>query len=129
MYNKSEGNHEKVIMCVGTRANNLTSNFKVNNYLQILINNNDNYNYNYYDNIYLGGDAINSTKYIKTGQLAYQQGKYVAERLNNNKEFKYEPNGIALNLGDKKVLIENHNIVPNGVYPDFIIKLYSLFFV
>ena len=40
--------------------------------------------------------------------------------------------GIALsslNLGDKKVLIQNHNFVPNGVYPDYIIKLYSLFFV
>jgi NADH dehydrogenase FAD-containing subunit len=151
MYNKTEYNHDKVIFCVGTRPNNLTTNFKVNNYLQIKIN--DNNNNNYYNNIYLGGDGINSTKYIKTGQLAYQQGKYVAERLNNNqefnkefdkefnkefdkefdkefhKEFEYESNGIALNLGDKKVLIENHNVVPNGIYPDFIIKLYSFLFV
>jgi NADH dehydrogenase FAD-containing subunit len=124
MYNKTEYNHDKVFFCVGTRANNLTANLKVNNYLQIKINEN-----HYYDNIYLGGDAINSTKYIKTGQLAYQQGKYVAERLNNNKEFMYKHNGLSLNLGDKKVLIENHNIVPNGIYPDFIIKLYSFLFV
>ncbi len=123
MYNKTEYNHDKVIFCVGTRPNNLTANFKVNNYLQVKIEDNN------YENIYLGGDGLNSTKYIKTGQLAYQQGKYVAERLNNDKEFKYEPNGIALNLGDKKVLIENHNVVPNGIYPDFIIKFYSFLFV
>ncbi len=127
MYNNKDYNHDKVIFCVGTRPNNLTINYKVNNYLQVYDNN------SFYNNIYLGGDAINSTKYIKTGQLAYQQGKYVAERLNNdkelNKEFRYESNGIALNLGDNKVLIENHNLVPNGVYPDFIIKLYSFFFV
>ncbi len=124
MYNRDgKNNHDKVIMCVGTRPNNLTINYKINNYLQVKHEN------HYYNNIYLGGDAINSTKYIKTGQLAYQQGKYVAERLNNNKEFKYKPNGIALNLGDKRVLIENHNIIPNGNYPDFIIKLYSFFFV
>ncbi len=124
MYNKDgKYNHDKVIMCVGTRPNNLTINYQINNYLQVKHDN------DYYNNIYLGGDGVNSTKYIKTGQLAYQQGKYVAERLNNNKEFKYKPNGIALNLGDKRVLIENHNIVPNGKYPDFIIKLYSFFFV
>ncbi len=128
MYNKTENNHDKVIVCVGTRPNNLTSNFKVNNYLQVKIK--DDYDYdNYYNNIYLGGDAINSTKYIKTGQMAYQQGKYVAERLNNNYEFKYKPNGMALNLGDNKVLIENHKVVPNGVYPDFVIKFYSFLFV
>ncbi len=124
MYNKDgKYNHDKVIMCVGTRPNNLTINYQINNYLQVKHDN------DYYNNIYLGGDGVNSTKYIKTGQLAYQQGKYVAERLNNNKEFKYKPNGIALNLGDKRVLIENHNIVPNGKYPDFIIKLYSFFIV
>ncbi len=131
MYNKTEYNHDKVIFCIGTRPHNLTINFKVNEYLQLKTEGNM-----YYNNIYLGGDGLNSTKYIKTGQLAYQQGKYVAERLNNkelnkelNKEFVYESNGIALNLGDKKVLIEKHNIVPNGIYPDFIIKLYSFFFV
>jgi len=125
MYN-NKYNHDKVIFCVGTKPNNLTINYKVNNYLQV------NHNNSYYNNIYLGGDCLNSTKYIKTGQLAYHQGKYVAERLNNNelnKEFVFESNGIALNLGDKKVLIENHNFVPNGVYPDFVIKLYSFFFV
>jgi NADH dehydrogenase FAD-containing subunit len=120
---KSYYNHDKVFMCVGTRANNLTTNLTTNEFLQVNSNNN-----NYY-NIYLGGDAINSPKYIKTGQLAYQQGKYVAERLNNDNEFEYKPNGMALNLGDKKVLIENHKFIPNGIYPDYIIKLYSLFFV
>jgi NADH dehydrogenase FAD-containing subunit len=132
LYNKTENNHDKVIVCVGTRPNNLTSNFKVNNYLQVKIkddNNNDYHNDNHYNNIYLGGDAINSTKYIKTGQMAYQQGKYVAERLNNNYEFKYKSNGMALNLGDNKVLIENHKVVPNGVYPDFVIKFYSFLFL
>ena len=64
---------------------------------------------------------------------AYQQGIYVARRLNGeieeNKPFEYKPNGIALNIDNKKVLIQNHNIIPNCIYPDYIIRLYSIFCV
>lgn len=116
----SDHNFNQVLFCGGSRPNQITSNLEVNNHLQLVG----------YKNIYLGGDAIN-LGYPKTAQVAYQQGAYVAKRLNgeisNDQPFQYKHNGISLNIGDKKVLIEGHNIIPNGVYPDFIIKLYSIF--
>ena len=122
LYNNTNNNYN--IFCIGTKPNILTSNYKINEYLQVISND------TIYKNIYSGGDGVLS-KYIKTGQVAYQQGKYVAERLNKkiNDPFEYKPNGIALNLGDNNVLIEGHNIVPDGIYPDLVIKFYSLFFV
>ncbi len=113
------------LYCIGSRPNNLTSNFKpINKYLQL-----DN-------NIYLGGDCANynsEVNFIKTGQVAYQQGAYVAKRLNGDipldKSFEYNHNGISLHLGNKQILIEGHKYLPDNVYPDFFIKLYSLFFI
>ncbi len=126
MYDKTKYNHDVSIFCVGTRANILTSNFKVNKFLQHMN----------YSNVYIGGDCINSMDYIKTAQMAYQQGVYVANKLNKEieniegiKEFEYEHNGLSLNLGDKTVLIENSKHIKYGIYPDFIIKLYSMFFI
>jgi NADH dehydrogenase FAD-containing subunit len=120
-YDPLEWTHQKIIYCIGTRPNILTSNFIINNNLQIPL-----------TNIYIGGDCTN-TPYIKTGQMAYQQGMYVAKRLNGDipleEPFRYKHNGMSLNLGYKKILIEDHNIIPDGIYPDTIIKLYSLFFV
>ncbi len=115
-YNNSYPN--KLIICGGTSPNKLTNNYKPNNFLQIN------------ENIYIGGDC-NYNNYIKTAQNAYQQGVYVAKRLNGeiNEEYKYYHNGTSINIGDKSVLIENHKILPNGIYPDFIIKIYSLFFI
>ncbi len=107
-----------VIFCTGTKENHLTNKYKTNKYLQID------------EHIYMGGDC-DTNNYVKTAQLAYQQGVYVAKRLNGdiNTEFEYNHNGTAVNIGNKKVLIENHKFLPNGVYPDFIIKLYSLFLI
>ena len=126
MYDKNKFSHDMSIFCVGTRGNILTSNFKVNKFLQ----------HTNYSNVYIGGDCINSMDYIKTAQMAYQQGMYVANRLNteiedieDNKEFEYIHNGLSLNLGDKTVLIENNKLIKYGIYPDFIIKLYSMFFI
>jgi NADH dehydrogenase FAD-containing subunit len=116
-------NHNKnnyPIYCIGSKPNILTQNFKsINKYLQLEDS----------KNIYVGGDCNNN--YIKTGQVAYQQGAYVAKRLNGeiNTPFEYSHNGISLHLGNKKVLIEGNNILPDNIYPDFIIKLYSLFFI
>jgi NADH dehydrogenase FAD-containing subunit len=128
MYVSADYKHDISLLCIGTRPITLTQNFKVNEYLQCFDNTNEILN-----NVYMGGDCINSNKYIKTGQIAYQQGVYVAKRLNNDiseqQIFEYNPNGMSLNIGDKKVLIEGHNIVPDGIYPDIIVKLYSLFFV
>ncbi len=120
-YNKYENFHSHVIFCGGTKANSVMNiDNTVNNMLLMKGT----------DNIYIGGDCAN-TDYIKTAQVAYQQGVYVAKRLNgeieDSKSFEYKHNGIAMNMGEKKVLIEGHNIIPDGVYSDFIIKLYSWF--
>ena len=121
-YNKEKNQHDQIILCVGSRPNLLTSNFKVNSNLQLLDN----------KNVYVGGDCA-SLSYIKTAQMAYQQGIYVAQKLNGdideNDKFIFRPNGISLNLPDKKVIIESHPILPNALYPNWMIKLYSLFFV
>ncbi len=116
---KYNSNYSKdFIFCGGTKPNNLTINYKTNNYLQIN------------ENIYMGGDS-NNNNINKTAQVAYQQGVYVAKRLNGeiDTEFQYNHNGSSLNIGNKKVLIENHKIIPDGIYPDIIIKIYSFFFI
>jgi NADH dehydrogenase FAD-containing subunit len=123
MYDKNKYTHDTAIFCVGARANSLTSNFKINKYLQ----------HANYLNVYIGGDCINSMDYIKTAQMAYQQGIYVAKKLNGDieetKEFEYKSNGYALNIGDNKILVEKHKYLTNGIYPDILIKLYSMFFI
>ena len=127
-YNMSFGHiYENPLYCFGGAPNKIYSltldNFKVNKFLQSVIN----------PKIYIGGDCIDSKEYIKNAQNAYQQGKYVANRLNEeislNEEYKYKSNGISLSIGNNKVMIESHNFVPDGIYPDFIIKLYSMIFV
>lgn len=124
-YNSTEMNKDNYkIFCVGTQPNELTNKMKINDKLQLNINSTD------YNNIYVGGDCIHSA-YIKTAQVAYQQGVYVAHRLNGqideNKSFEYKSNGLALNIDDKQILVEGHNIIPDGIYPDFITHLYSIF--
>lgn len=121
MFNKDEYTNYYNIFCIGSRPNILTLNFKpVNKYLQID------------KNIYMGGDCATSV-FIKTGQVAYQQGAYVAKKLNgeipSDEPFKYSHNGISLHLGNKQVLIEGNPYLPDNVYPDFFIKMYSLFFI
>ena len=59
--------------------------------------------------------------------LFYIADKEAIKELKLEEEYKYKSNGISLNIGDNKVMIESHNIVPDGVYPDYIIKLYSMF--
>jgi len=124
-YKRDEHYHSQIFFCGGSRPNQLINVKKgidgtINNMLLMKGT----------DNIYIGGDCAN-TEYIKTAQVAYQQGVYVAKRLNgeieDTKTFEYKHNGIAMNMGDKKVLIEGHNLIPDGVYPDMIIKLYSWF--
>ena len=121
-FNKKCETNEPAIVCIGSRPNLLTQDWKVTNFLTLENN----------PSVHVGGDCANTTFY-KTGQVAYQQGVYVAKKLNGeipaDEPFVYEPQGIALNIGDGKSIIEGHPYVPNGVYPAFIIKLYSLFFV
>lgn len=117
--------YENPLYCFGGEPNKIYNstleNFKVNKFLQSVIN----------PSIYIGGDCVDSKEYIKNAQNAYQQGVFIAKRLNKDinleEEYKYKSNGISLNIGDNKVMIDSHNIVPDGIYPDFIIKLYSMF--
>ncbi len=113
--------HSDFLMCVGNKPNKLMSLLKVDEFLMSG------------RNIYVGGDCINNDKYPKTGQVAYQQGAYVAKRLNGDisldEPFIYKHNGTAINIGNKKVLIEGHNFLPEGTYPDFFVKFYSMMFV
>jgi NADH dehydrogenase FAD-containing subunit len=123
IFDKNQAFHDNIIFCVGNKPNQLIpSDFKINKFMQSEL----------YNNVYIGGDCINSG-YIKTAQVAYQQGAYVAKRLNGDipkdQPFEYKPNGVLINIGNKKVIIEGHKIIPDGVYPDFVVKLYSLFFI
>jgi len=120
MYNNNDYIHDKIIYCIGNKCNNLTKNIKINDKLQM----------NDYNNVYIGGDCIDNTLYIKNAQCAYQQGIYVAKQLNGeitDMKFKYKSNGTMLNIDKKQILIQDHYIIPDGIYPDFIGKLYSLF--
>jgi NADH dehydrogenase FAD-containing subunit len=126
-YNTSEINKDNYkVFCVGTQPNELTNKIKINDKLQVNINSTN------YNNIYVGGDCVFSS-YIKNAQVAYQQGVYVAHRLNeeieSDKKFEYKSNGIALNIDDKQIMIEGHNVIPDGIYPDFITHMYSMFCV
>ena len=119
-YDSKEYNFDKVLFCGGSRMNSLVKDtgLVVNEFMQAN------------RNIYLGGDCV-ETGFPKTAQVAYQQGVYVAKYLNGDipysKPFNFVSKGTAINIGDKKVIIEGHPIMWDGVYPDFIMKLYSLF--
>jgi NADH dehydrogenase FAD-containing subunit len=121
MYNSKDNTHDKFLLCIGSRPNNLSMSFKIDNFLMSN------------RNVYVGGDCVNDLKYQKTAQIAYQQGVYVAKRLNGDisldEPFVYKHNGTSLNVGDKKVLIEGQNYLPDGLYPDFFVKFYSMMFV
>lgn len=106
------------LYCIGNAPNKLTNNFYPNKYLKIS------------ENVYIGGDC-NITNKIKSGQIAYQQGVYVARQLNGetDEQFKYNHHGTAFHMGNKKVLIDGHKYLPDRVYPDFFVKFYSVFFI
>jgi NADH dehydrogenase FAD-containing subunit len=110
------------ILCIGSRPHSLTRDWKISDRLELIG----------HRSVYVGGDCINSS-FFKTGQVAYQQGVYTAKKLNGDipadQPFIYQSEGIGLNIGDNRVIIEGHPYVPDGVYPSLIIKLYSIFFV
>ena len=128
-FNGFEYKFDNILFCGGSKSNDVNININkgfykgydwgLNPFLQLTS----------YKNIYMGGDYINRD-FPKTAQVAYQQGAYVAKRLNgeipSDETFNYKHNGSSINIGNKKVLIEGHNIIPDGVYPDFIVKLYSM---
>ncbi len=117
------------ILCVGTRPNPLTGDWAVSHSLMLCL---DEGSGQLSAQVHVGGDCAN-TGWYKTGQIAYQQGVYVAKKLNGeipyNEPFRSWAKGVALQIGDNKAIIDGHPYVPNGEYPAFVIKLYSMFFV
>ena len=114
---------DQVVFAVGSRPNDLTSKWKLTPYL----------NLEGHSNIYSGGDgrsmqpstsgrSIEAKLQLqpstsgrgevglpRNAQVAYEQGKYVALRLNskeNNKEFKFENKGIAIYTGLNRYYVE-----------------------
>lgn len=112
-------NYDLAIWCGGLKASILTK--KINKNLEldckfgIPI---DNYlNVKGYRNIYALGDCSYSN-YPPTAQLAYQQGKYLANNFNNNfknvNEFKFQNKGQICYIGDNKSVFENKYLASKG---------------
>jgi len=121
--NKIFSDHDKklfdqVIFATGSRANDLTSKFEINDQLNVIN----------YTNIYVGGDGIYNKNLPRNAQVAYEQGKYIALKLNGVKvgDFKFKNKGIALYIGDK--LYYTEILLFNKIYcikiPDKIINIY-----
>ena len=90
---------DHVVFAVGSRPNDLTSKWKLTPYL----------NLEGHSNIYSGGDGRGEVGLPRNAQVAYEQGKYVALRLNskeNNKEFEFENKGIAIYTGLNRYYVE-----------------------
>ena len=116
---------DRVLFAVGNRRHALTETMKADSYLR----------HEKYKSVYLGGDCLK----VQTAQAAYDQGKYIAEQLNSTPsapsastwQKPYHPvdKGSALHIGAGKILVGNHRVIPDGVYPSFLLKLYSFFFI
>ncbi len=117
-----QGKPQDALFCVGTQSNKLTKDMPVNDKL-VSVNN---------PRVHMGGDCVSSNN-MKSGQVAYQQGVYVAKKLNGEipatEPFVYNHGGTALKLGNQVALIEGHRVLPNGIYPDFLLKMYSILFL
>lgn len=90
---------DHVVFAVGSRPNDLTSKWKLTPYL----------NLEGHSNIYSGGDGRGEVGLPRNAQVAYEQGKYIALRLNskeNNKEFEFENKGIAIYTGLNRYYVE-----------------------
>jgi NADH dehydrogenase FAD-containing subunit len=93
---------DDIIFAIGSRPNDLTSKWKPTSQLTLESN----------PEVFVGGDGIN-TGLPKTAQVAYQQGVYVAQKLNkleqaknNNFDFKFVPKGTAIYIGKSWYLVE-----------------------
>ena len=90
---------DHVVFAIGSRPNDLTSKWKLTPYL----------NLEGHSNIYSGGDGRGEVGLPRNAQVAYEQGKYVALRLNskeNNNEFEFENKGIAIYTGLNRYYVE-----------------------
>jgi NADH dehydrogenase FAD-containing subunit len=132
-YDPTKHHFSQTIFCVGNRINRLVDGNRVDGFFRDVNNN----------SVSIGGDCAN-THYPKTAQLAYEQGVYIAKRLNGteNREFNYVGDslkvgdyynvfskGTAITIGSNRAIIDGHPYIPDGVYPSTILKLYSMFCV
>ena len=104
-FGKNFGFH---IFAMGFRPNDLTSNWKIDDFQRVIIDKKTT------TNVFAGGDCINQD-YPRNAQVAYQQGAYIANYLNaiadNNtneqiKPFEFQSNGISLYIGNNKYYTE-----------------------
>lgn len=98
-----KANFDQVIFAVGSRSNDLTSGWKITPQLNLETN----------PEVFAGGDCVGLLGLPKTAQVAYQQGEYVAKKLNAigtnkefNEDFKFVPKGTALYTGKGEYYIE-----------------------
>lgn len=125
---------DDVIFAVGSRSNDLTGNWVVDSKLNLVSN----------PEVFVGGDCVSTQMtglttpdgiklikpYPKTAQVAYQQGAYVASRLNNlsgaGEDFLFVPKGVALYKGSNKYYVESDGI--KLTIPKIFVELYYSWF-
>ncbi len=121
---------DDVIFAVGSRPNDLTTGWVVTSKLNLVTN----------PEVFVGGDCVHAQttvdgsqlikSYPKTAQVAYQQGVYVASRLNNlsktDDNFLFVPKGIALYKGSNKYYVEIDGL--KLTIPKIFIELYYSWF-
>ena len=102
-----------LIFATGSKPNDLTSKWKITNKL----------NLENHDNVFAGGDGI-VQNLPRNAQVAYQQGVYIAKKINGEKldEFNFINNGISIYCGNNKCLVEINN--QTIILPSFLIDLY-----
>ncbi len=118
--NNMEKQYGKAIFAIGSSPNYLTKNWISTSKLN-LVNHND---------IFFGGDCVHNTTLPRNAQVAYQQGKYIAERLNQgnikDNDFKFDNKGISLYCSNNKYYIET-NTLQFVIHKTFV-ELYYLIF-
>lgn len=126
MYMDSDrANFDDVIFAVGSRPNDLTSKWKPTANLSLESN----------PEVFVGGDGVN-TGLPKTAQVAYQQGKHIAKKLNqlnsskHDSEFKFKSKGTAIYMGNGWYLVElKFNDTSYTVsIPEKLVQLYYFWF-
>jgi len=123
---------DDVIFAVGSRPNDLIAKWEINTKLNLVG----------HPEVFVGGDCIGIQtadnnelvkSYPRTAQVAYQQGAYIAKRLNNlyegklqKEDFVYVPKGIALYRGSNSYYVEINGL--KLTIPKIFIELYYSWF-
>lgn len=111
--------YDEIIFATGSKPNTLTKDWKITPTLQL----------ENHKNVFIGGDCKTSNNLPKNAQVAYQQGKYVAETLNgtSEKEFQFINKGISIYVGNGKHYVEHKPSGYKGLLPSELVMLYYLF--